>query len=316
MLVITPRPDDARRLHDHLLTYLGEDCPALLLPEPEVLPYERLAVDANTSNQRLSALASLAGANGRGDTPSDDPLVVCSVGSALLYTLAPSLVSGTASGPGEPGLLRVGDHVRVNDLLAQWLDLGYRNEPVVESPGSFSHRGGILDLFPATADLPLRIELFDNEIDTIRAFDPFTQRSIRPVQEVRLVPAREQLPGLADAERGRRPHHRHGLHPLQLRNQRQDAGRAAEPGVGPQPGDPLVLQRVGERGPPAGLPGPHEQRGPGAPRTDRGRGVGAGGKVRPDAAGPGGKRRTAGQLPIALHDLGPIRPAPDSSAQG
>ena len=115
---------------------------------------------------------------------------------------------------------------------------------------------------------------------------------------------------------GRRAHHRHGLHPLQLRNQRQDAGRAAEPGVSPQPGDPLVLQRVGERGPPAGLPGPHKQRGPGAPRTDRGRGVGAGGKVRPDAAGPGGTRRAAGQLPIALHDLGPIRPAPDSSAQG
>ena len=201
MLVITPRPDDARRLHDHLLTYLGENCPVLLLPEPEVLPYERLAVDANTGNQRLSALASLAAADGSGDTPCDDPIVVCSVGSALLYTLPPDLVSGTASESGERGLLRVGDHVRVNDLLAQWLDLGYRNEPVVESPGSFSHRGGILDLFPANADLPLRIELFDNEIDTIRAFDPFTQRSIRPAQEVRLVPAREQLPGLADAER-------------------------------------------------------------------------------------------------------------------
>ena len=61
MLVITPRPDDARRLHDHLLTYLGEDCPVLLLPEPEVLPYERLAVDANTGNQRAVRLGQPGG---------------------------------------------------------------------------------------------------------------------------------------------------------------------------------------------------------------------------------------------------------------
>ena len=214
MLVITPRPDDARRLHDHLLTYLGEDCPVLLLPEPEVLPYERLAVDANTSNQRLSALASLAAANGRGDTPCDDPLVVCSVGSALLYTLPPSLVSGTASESGEPGLLRVGDHVRVNDLLAQWLDLGYRNEPVVESPGSFSHRGGILDLFPATAELPLRIELFDDEIDTIRAFDPFTQRLGPAGPRGAASPRQGAASRLGRCGAGRRPHHRHGLQPV------------------------------------------------------------------------------------------------------
>ena len=60
MLVISPRPEDARRLHDQLLTYLGETQALHLLPEPEVLPFERLAVDAGTSNQRLAALAALA----------------------------------------------------------------------------------------------------------------------------------------------------------------------------------------------------------------------------------------------------------------
>ncbi|MQF95861.1 MAG: hypothetical protein FI731_09305, partial [SAR202 cluster bacterium] len=53
ILVVTPRPEDARRLHDQLLTYVGEDQPIHLLPEPEVLPFERLAADANTGNQRL-----------------------------------------------------------------------------------------------------------------------------------------------------------------------------------------------------------------------------------------------------------------------
>ena len=85
-------------------------------------------------------------------------------------------------------------------MLSQWLQLGYRHEPVVESPGSFSHRGGILDIFPPDCDLPLRIELFDDEIDTIRRFDPLTQRSVGAAEEVRPIPAREQLPSMAGAE--------------------------------------------------------------------------------------------------------------------
>ncbi|PKB71975.1 MAG: transcription-repair coupling factor [SAR202 cluster bacterium Io17-Chloro-G6] len=201
ILVVTPRPDDARRLHDQLLTYLGEDQPVHLLPEPEVLPFERLAVDANTGNQRLSALAALA-AGGRFGymEPDVQPLVVCSVGSALIYTLPPELMAGVFPATGELSLWRKGDRVRINTLLAQWLDLGYRNEPVVEAPGSFSHRGGILDIYPTGSDWPLRIELWDDEIDTIRYFDPVSQRSIRPADEVRLAPAREQLPGLANQE--------------------------------------------------------------------------------------------------------------------
>ncbi len=198
LLVITPRPDDARRLHDQLLTYLGEDQPIHLLPEPEVLPYERLAVDANTGNQRLTALAALAGAGRFGASEPDVlPLVICSVGSALLYTLPPELMAGVFPATGALSLWKKGDRIRIETVLGQWLDLGYHNEPVVEAPGSFSHRGGILDVFPTGSEWPLRIELWDDEIDTIRYFDPVSQRSIRPADEVRLAPAREQLPGLA-----------------------------------------------------------------------------------------------------------------------
>ena len=201
ILVVTPRPDDARRLHDQLLTYLGDDQPIHLLPEPEVLPFERLAVDANTSNQRLSALAALAAAGRFAGAPPDvQPLVVCSVGSALIYTLPPELMAGVLPATGELSLWRKGDRIRINTVLAQWLDLGYRNEPVVEAPGSFSHRGGILDVYPTGSEWPLRIELWDDEIDTIRYFDPASQRSIRPADEVRLAPAREQLPSLANRE--------------------------------------------------------------------------------------------------------------------
>ena len=217
LLAVAPRPEDARRLHDQLLSWMGEDTPVHLLPEPEVLPFERLAVDANTGNQRLAALAALANARQSQDAPlrkatneneCPHPLVVCSVGSALLYTAPPELMAGrlpssrpsASSGWTDACVWRVGDRVRLDEVLSQWVGLGYRHEPVVDSPGSFSHRGGILDIYPPDCELPLRIELFDDEIDTIRRFDPLTQRSVGAADEVRPIPAREQLPELAGTE--------------------------------------------------------------------------------------------------------------------
>ena len=109
LLVITPRPEDARRLHDHLLSWLGDDAPVHLLPEPEVLPFERLAVDANTGNQRLASLAALAQALCHGqeqveesECPKVNPVVVASIGSALLYTAPPELMAGLLPGSGTP----------------------------------------------------------------------------------------------------------------------------------------------------------------------------------------------------------------------
>ena len=200
LLVITPRPEDARRLHDQLLTYVGEGQPVYLLPEPEVLPFERLAVDANTGNQRLAALAALADVKLRPTVAGrPNPLVVASVGAALRKTVTPETMVGNGTDDGQPGAYRVsvGQRLRLNTLLAQWVNLGYRNEPLVESAGSFSRRGGIIDVFPPNAELPFRIEMWDDQVDTIRAFDPYSQRSVDPVEEVRIIAAREQLPGLA-----------------------------------------------------------------------------------------------------------------------
>ncbi|MFQ6027872.1 MAG: transcription-repair coupling factor [Dehalococcoidia bacterium] len=200
MLVIMPRPEDARRLHDQLFTYLGESEPVHLLPEPEVLPFERLAVDARTSNQRLAALAALAEAQNPGENSEVcAPLVITSVGAALRKTLPPEVVAGRWEGNPEFTRLKRGQRIpRLEDLLTVWVNLGYRHEPVVEGPGSFSHRGGIIDVYPADAETPYRIELWDDEIDTLRSFEPYTQRSVGEVSEVRIIPAREQLPQLAD----------------------------------------------------------------------------------------------------------------------
>ena len=198
VVVITPRLEDARRLHDQLVEYLGEDAPVHLLPEPEVLPFERLAVDARTGNQRLSALAALASYENTG-AEGAIPLVVTSLASALRLTLPPELAVGRHPAVTDAHELTKGQSIGSMDaLLAGWIELGYQREPQVENPGTFSLRGGILDVFPTNAGLPYRVEMWDDEVDTIRRFDPETQRSVGDAMNVALVAAREQLPELCD----------------------------------------------------------------------------------------------------------------------
>ena len=223
-LVLTPRADDSRALADQLLTYLGESAPVYLLPEPEVLPFERLAVDSRTVNQRLIALAALAssesssgsGSGSRsgssstsssGNGPVAHPLVIASMAAALRYTLSPAVFESPDPQVATSCRVHLGQRVRSTEkLLAGWLNMGYRHEPVVESPGTFSLRGGIIDIFLPQAEFPYRMELWDDEIETIRQFDPYTQRSILPPEDatgpkfVDIIPAREQLPELADRE--------------------------------------------------------------------------------------------------------------------
>ena len=199
VVVITPRLDDARRLHDQLLTYLGDDAPIFLLPEPEVLPFERLAVDSRTGAQRLAALAALANA-ALGPDDATPPLIIASVSAALRFTIPPSLTLGCHPNDARSGqpLVKGARISSIDDTLAAWVQLGYRREPQVESPGSFSLRGGILDVFPPNVSLPCRIELWDDEIDTIRLFDPETQRSIDTADALHVIAAAEQLTALCD----------------------------------------------------------------------------------------------------------------------
>ena len=136
ILVLTPRPEESRRIYDELITYLGgEDEFVYLLPEPEVLPFERLAVDVRTSNQRLVTLSALAKCNfdEPGQSTGLPPLVVTSIGSALRLTISPETIFQEVSSKKQ---LRVGSRIgRVDDLLKDWVNLGYRHEPLVESPG-------------------------------------------------------------------------------------------------------------------------------------------------------------------------------------
>ena len=202
VLVIVPRPEDARRFHDSLLSYLGEEAPVCLFPESDVLPFERLVADAATNNQRLLALSALQDAQQDQQAPSENtgalnqpPLVVASTAAALRMTLGPNAFLKARH------TVRVGDKVRLADLFSRWVGLGYQREGGVEVPGTFSHRGGIVDIFSPSSELPARIELLGDEIDNIRLFDPLSQRSVRGTDRVSIIPAREVLPSLSDRER-------------------------------------------------------------------------------------------------------------------
>ena len=188
MLVVTPRPEDARKLHDQLPVWDGEGRGILHFPETEALPFERLVSDLDTTYGRVRTLSELAGPVGQA------PLVVASTAALSQKTIRrESFLSNTRT-------LRVGDRVELNELLATWSRLGYRFEPTVAEPGVSSRRGGILDVYPIDSFLPARIELWGNEIDSIRLFDPSTQRSNDSIGSVRVTPVKETLPELSDRE--------------------------------------------------------------------------------------------------------------------
>ncbi len=183
VLAVTPRPEDARKLHDQLLVW-GGGGPILHFRETETLPFERLVSDLDTIHDRLRTLSAL--------TQTRAPLVIVSIAALVQKTIErESFLSNTRT-------WRVGDRVDLNEMLAAWSRLGYRFEPTVTAPGIASRRGGILDVYPADSPLPARIELWGNEIDSIRPFDPETQRSNGTLDSVRITPAWESLPELAN----------------------------------------------------------------------------------------------------------------------
>ncbi|MCH8155058.1 MAG: hypothetical protein IH786_07305, partial [Proteobacteria bacterium] len=101
-------------------------------------------------------------------------------------------------------VLKVGQKIqRLESVLTHWVNLGYRHEPVVESPGTFSQRGGIIDVYPTQSEHPLRVELWDDEVDTIRRFDPFTHQTPTGLHRGTGL-ARTRWPAAGRAGRGQR----------------------------------------------------------------------------------------------------------------
>ncbi|MDX2162862.1 MAG: transcription-repair coupling factor [bacterium] len=157
--------------------------------EPAPLFYERSAWGEAPIRSRIDALAALTGDGAwASNAPSSAPVVVTSARGLMARTMP---VTHFHQGQ---MVLKPNQRATIDKLLDQWVRLGYESAGIVTEPGKFSRRGGILDVFPLATDRPVRIEFFGDEIDSIRTFDPSSQRSTGRIDRVIIPPAREALP--------------------------------------------------------------------------------------------------------------------------
>ncbi|HEY6608271.1 MAG TPA: transcription-repair coupling factor [Candidatus Limnocylindria bacterium] len=179
LVVVTRTDDEAHRLADDLAAWVGAAY-VRTLPERAALPLERALPEHDESAERLAVLAGLRDGS-RG-------VVVASLLALVQRTIGPDrLKDGTS-------VVRAGERSPQRALLERLVAGGY--DPVVEVTGigEFAHRGGLVDIWPSGMTDPVRIELFGDEVESIRAFDPMTQASRRRLTEMVLLPASEFLP--------------------------------------------------------------------------------------------------------------------------
>src|SRR5712691_10741377 len=117
-----------------------------------------------------------------------NPIIICSARTLTQPVIPPRELAASLYN------LKPGQEVDLSLMLEHLYNLGYEPVTEVEEPGQFSHRGGIIDLFPPTLQRPVRIEFFGDEIESLRTFDQETQRSLNPITSCVVGPAREALP--------------------------------------------------------------------------------------------------------------------------
>ena len=175
-IIFTPDAETALRLQTAWQFFRPADN-ALFLPDWETLPYERFSPHQDLVSERLSVLWQLK--NGLADA---------------LFVPVSTAMQRLAPAPfllGRTFWLKTGQRLDIAALRQNLVEAGYSAVSNVVAGGEFAVRGGIVDLFPTGSDTPYRIDLFDDEIDSIKTFDPDSQRTIAPVSEIRLLPAHE-----------------------------------------------------------------------------------------------------------------------------
>ncbi len=167
------------------------------LPEPTPLPFDRGPWSTRCRAERMAVLTRLmAGKHPQIPAAPMPPIIVTSARAFLQKTLPKRRFMTSTR------VLRVGQIIDLLKLGQHWLNIGYEDVTVVEGRGQFSRRGGIIDIFPASLPFPVRIELFGDEVETLRHFDPATQRTIQlsgssELEYLVIPPAREALPVVA-----------------------------------------------------------------------------------------------------------------------
>ncbi|MBB6132906.1 transcription-repair coupling factor (superfamily II helicase) [Massilia aurea] len=177
LTVVVANASDGQRLLDEIPWFADGKLACHLLPDWETLPYDAFSPHQDLVSERLATLHEIR--NGQCD------VLMVPATTALVRLAPPSFLAAYTF------FFRQGERLDEVRLKAQLTLAGYTNVSQVMSPGEYSVRGGLIDLFPMGSALPYRLDLFGDEIESIRTFDADTQRSLYPVREVRLLPGRE-----------------------------------------------------------------------------------------------------------------------------
>ena len=177
-LVAVPTTTDADRLYHDLLTWLGEPARVELFPAWETLPFERVSPNVETMGRRLRTIWRLH---------HDPPDVIVAPVRALVQRLGPHVAEVA------PIIVRPGEQRDRDALVAELVAAGYHREEQVEHRGEVGVRGSIVDVFPSTADRPVRVDLWGDEVDRLTEFSVSDQRSTEDLDQVAIFPARELM---------------------------------------------------------------------------------------------------------------------------
>ncbi|OHC71494.1 MAG: transcription-repair coupling factor [Rhodocyclales bacterium RIFCSPLOWO2_02_FULL_63_24] len=176
LAAVTASPLEAQRLAEEI-AWFAPGLRVHLLPDWETLPYDSFSPHQDLISERLATLYAVS----RGECE----VLIAAASTAITRLAPPAFLAGHTF------FMKKGERLDLDKLRAQLTVAGYQHVTQVVAAGEYSVRGGLVDLFPMGTQLPYRIELFDDEVETIRSFDVDSQRTLYPVPEIRLLPARE-----------------------------------------------------------------------------------------------------------------------------
>ncbi len=185
-VIVAAQAADAQRLADEI-GFFDPGLVVAMFPDWETLPYDSFSPHQDLVSERLATLWRLLGRDGRVGADEKDRIdvLVLPATTALARLAPPGFLAKTTFA------FAKGAKLDEAGLKSQLTMAGYEHVSQVVAPGEYAVRGGLIDLYPMGSPMPYRIDLFDDRIDSIRAFDPDSQRSLYPVPNVRLLPGRE-----------------------------------------------------------------------------------------------------------------------------
>ena len=164
-----------------MLAFFAPDVDVISIPAWDCLPYDRISPSPETSSMRLVGLSALVAKQ----TDISSLVIITTLNASLQRVPAPDIVDSATY------IANVGENIELESLLSFLARDGYQRAGTVREAGEFAVRGGIVDIFSPGAELPVRLDLFGDELESVRTFDPLTQRAVEKVNALKLEPVSE-----------------------------------------------------------------------------------------------------------------------------